>query len=134
MRIFRLAFMMAATGLAACGKESEIKQVAALYGQHCAICHGADLRGGGGFGVNGLNRIPTDLTVLSVRNGGDFPRAEVITILRDYSSGEQAGRIMRPFAHLNADKRRRVRTEGGRVAIPAPQAALLAYLEAVQLP
>jgi len=134
MRAIRWAFLMAVMSLAACGQEREISRGAALYGENCAICRGADLRGGGGVGVRGLNRIPTDLTVLALRNGGDFPRAEVIAILRDYGAGEQAGRIMRPFAHLNADRRGRVRTEAGRMVVPAPQAALLAYLEASQLP
>ncbi|MGA9251934.1 MAG: c-type cytochrome [Roseobacter sp.] len=134
MRAITFGPFIAALSLAACGQERDISRGAALYVQNCAICHGADLRGGGGVGVRGLNRIPTDLTVLAVRNGGNFPRAEVIGILQGYGSGTQSGRIMRPFAHLNKDKRRRVRTEDGRVSLPAPQAALLAYLEAAQLP
>lgn len=134
MRAYGLVPLMAATWLTACGQERDISRGAVLYAKHCAICHGADLRGGGGVGVRGLNRIPSDLTGLAVRNGGAFPLAEVIDILRDYGAGAQPGRIMRPFVHLNADRRRRVRTENGRVAVPAPQADLIAYLESAQMP
>lgn len=131
---FKTGLLVVVLWLAACGQDRDLLRGAALYQQNCAICHGADLRGGGGVGVRGLNRIPSDLTVLAARNGGDFPRADVIAILRDYGAGAQAGRIMRPFTHLNANKRRRLRTVGGRVSVPAPQAALLVYLEAAQAP
>lgn len=134
MRAFNWIIPIAVLWLAGCGSDRGASRGAALYTQHCAICHGADLRGGGGAGVVGLNRIPTDLTVLAVQNGGAFPRAEVAAILNEYAAGTQSGRLMRPFAHLNADKRRRLRTQGGRISVPGPQADVLAYLEAAQLP
>lgn len=120
--------------LAACGEDRAVTRGAALYADHCAICHGADKRGGGGAGVVGLSKTPPDLTLLSFRAGGAFPRAEVLAILQDYAQGTQPGRRMRPFVHLSADARRRVRTDQGRLRVPAPQVALLAYLEAVQQP
>ncbi len=120
--------------LAACGKDRQVTRGAALYAQHCVICHGADLRGGGGVGVVGLNRIPADLTVLAQQADGQFPRVYVLEVLANYEAGAQPGRLMRPFVHLGADDRRRVRTAAGRTRVPAPQADLLAYLEARQLP
>ena len=120
--------------LAACGGDSAVTRGAALYTEHCRICHGADLRGGGGAGVEGLGDIPSDLTVLAANAGGVFPRGEVIAILDAYATGAQRGRIMRPFVHLTSPDRERVRTEDGRMRIAAPQADLLAYLEAVQRP
>jgi mono/diheme cytochrome c family protein len=121
--------------LTACGRQDrELARGAALYQQNCVICHGADLRGGGGVGVPGLNRVPSDLTVLTLRSGGRFPTAEVLAVLDAYAQGAQQGRLMRPFAHLDDDKRRRVRTSDGRQRVSAAQAALLAYLEAQQLP
>jgi cytochrome c553 len=126
--------MLVCAGLAACGREDAVTRGAALYAEHCAICHGADLRGGGGVGVVGLGRTPSDLTILSWEAGGAFPRAEVLAILDSYAEGRQTGRIMRPFVHLTSEETRRVRTRAGRRTVPEPQAALLAYLEASQRP
>jgi mono/diheme cytochrome c family protein len=120
--------------VSACGSDRAQKRGAEIYARNCAICHGADKRGGGGAGVEGLSRTPADLTVLSSRNGGMFPRAEVLVIVENYSNGRQPGRIMRPLAALTSEDRSRVRTEDGRKRVPAAQAALLAYLEAVQRP
>ncbi len=120
--------------LTACGKERTVTRGAALYAEHCALCHGGDLRGGGGAGVEGLSRTPSDLTVLARDAGGLFPRAEVLTILNDYAKGRQVGRMMRPFSHLTSDDAKAVKTDAGRIRVPAPQAALLAYLEASQRP
>lgn len=120
--------------LFACGKDGGVVRGAALYAEHCALCHGGDLRGGGGAGVEGLSRTPADLTVLARNNSGMFPRGEVLTILDNYASGQQIGRIMRPFDHLTSDDTRRIKTPQGRSRVPSPQAALLAYLEAVQRP
>ena len=131
---YRFGFIVLCCGLAACGKDRDVTRGARLYTQNCAICHGADLRGGGGVGVPGLNRIPADLTVLSLRADGAFPRAKVLAILEDYEKGTQPGRKMRPFAHLSADRRRTVGTGAGRKRVPRPHADLLAYLEASQVP
>lgn len=134
MVYYRIGLAALCLALAACGQERDVSRGGKLYAQNCAICHGADLRGGGGAGVPGLNRIPADLTVLKLRAGGEFPRAEVLAILEDYERGTQPGRKMRPFAHLSADRRRSVRTDAGRKRVPRPHADLLAYLEASQLP
>ncbi|AVL55092.1 hypothetical protein CEP88_19950 [Roseobacter denitrificans] len=131
---FSSLIMAACVFLAACSPEDRVSRGAVLYSENCAICHGGDLRGGGGIGVVGLNKVPTDLTTLAVRSGGDFPRGEVLALLNDYAAGVQPGRLMRPFAHLTSQDTERIKTEQGRTRIPAPQAALLAYLEASQLP
>ena len=120
--------------LAACGDFGNVTRGAASYEQHCAICHGADLRGGGGVGVPGLSGIPADLTLLRVKAGGTFPKAEVLAILDNYAEGQQRGRMMRPFAHLYSDQLGRVTTQDGRTRVPRPQADLLAFLISVQEP
>jgi len=43
-----------------------------LYQEHCAVCHGADARGGGPA-ARSLRVRPTDLTQLACRNEGVFP-------------------------------------------------------------
>lgn len=54
---------------------------AALYKQHCATCHGSDLRGTGP--VPSPYRMPPDLTTLARRHGGRFPDAYVANVLRN---------------------------------------------------
>ena len=120
--------------LAACGDDRAVTRGAAIYAETCAICHGGDLRGGGGAGVEGLSKTPSDLTLLARDAGGAFPRDTVLMILENYASGQQPGRMMRPFSHLSSESDRRLKTENGRQKVPAAQADLLAYLEATQRP
>ncbi|HEX4001379.1 MAG TPA: c-type cytochrome [Candidatus Acidoferrales bacterium] len=53
---------------------------AELYAQHCAVCHGSDLKGTGPAPYP--FRAPPDLTRLSYRHGGKFPDAYVSRVLR----------------------------------------------------
>ena len=52
-----------------------------LYKQHCAVCHGGDLKGSGPFPPP--YRVPPDLTTLARRHGGKFPDAYVGKVLRN---------------------------------------------------
>jgi mono/diheme cytochrome c family protein len=54
---------------------------AELYRQHCAACHGNDLKGSGP--VPSPYRVPPDLTTLTRRHGGKFPGAYVSDVLRN---------------------------------------------------
>lgn len=128
------AMLVLVLTLVACGQDRSASRGAQLYAQNCAICHGVDARGGGGAGVVGLSKTPADLTVLSRGAGGAFPASEVLAILDNYASGTQVGRRMRPFVHLSSEDLSRVRTAEGRKRVPAPQAAVLAYLQSVQQP
>jgi mono/diheme cytochrome c family protein len=51
-----------------------------VYRTFCASCHGQTGKGDGPA-AGTLVRQPTDLTTLSQRNGGVFPRADVIAVL-----------------------------------------------------
>jgi mono/diheme cytochrome c family protein len=57
----------------------------ALFKSYCAVCHGADAKGGGPM-AKSLKVSPADLTHISARNGGTFPMAR----LRKVISGEEA--------------------------------------------
>lgn len=50
------------------------------YRSNCAICHGTDGRGQGAFGDLLVLTIP-DLTMLSAKNGGEFPVARVYGVI-----------------------------------------------------
>jgi mono/diheme cytochrome c family protein len=54
---------------------------AELYKEHCAVCHGNDLKGVSP--VPAPYRVPPDLTTLTERHGGTFPDAYVADILRN---------------------------------------------------
>jgi mono/diheme cytochrome c family protein len=54
---------------------------AQLFGQYCAACHGGDLKGTGP--VPEPYQSPPDLTTLARRNGGRFPEANVLDVLRN---------------------------------------------------
>jgi hypothetical protein len=56
---------------------------AELFREYCAACHGRDATGNGPAAL-ALRRTPPDLTRISERNGGRFPRERV----REYISGE----------------------------------------------
>jgi len=54
---------------------------AELYSQHCAACHGNDLKGSGP--APAPFKAPPDLTTLARRHGGKFPDAYVSDVLRN---------------------------------------------------
>ena len=53
-----------------------------LFHQHCSVCHGVDAKGNGSLydarsADKSVRVPPSDLTLLSQRNGGKFPAARV---------------------------------------------------------
>jgi mono/diheme cytochrome c family protein len=62
-------------------KTSNPPSGAELYKEHCAACHGNDLKGGGAAPYP--FRAPPDLTTLARRHGGKFPDAYVSDVLRN---------------------------------------------------
>jgi mono/diheme cytochrome c family protein len=59
---------------------TKIPSGAELYREHCAVCHGSDLRGGSP--APSPYRTPPDLTTLARRQGGIFPDAYVSDVLK----------------------------------------------------
>ena len=52
-----------------------------MYMEYCASCHGADGKGNGPA-APALKVPPTDLTQLAAKNGGTFPNAHIIQIIK----------------------------------------------------
>jgi mono/diheme cytochrome c family protein len=50
------------------------------FGRYCAPCHGVDGRGGGPQAA-GLGKAVPDLTTLTVRSGGTFPRERLARLI-----------------------------------------------------
>lgn len=133
MRLFQVIPALCAA-LAGCGAgdRDAVSRGADLYAATCAVCHGADARGGGGGGVEGLSKTPPDLTGLALRAGGEFPVYDVLAVVEGYAAGGLRGRQMAGFPELQSDDRKRVRVAGTRVRTTPPLGALLVYLESVQ--
>lgn len=51
-----------------------------MYRAYCAVCHGLDGKGDGPA-APALRRMPSDLTILAKKNGGEFPVFRVSNII-----------------------------------------------------
>jgi mono/diheme cytochrome c family protein len=104
---------------AASGKE--------MFASYCAVCHGADAKGGGPA-ASALKVPPPDLTMLSQKNGGKFPAAHVTSILggeaKLVAHGNQEMPVWGPIF-------RRV-SHGSAAEVQQRIANLTRYLESVQ--
>lgn len=124
---------MATLSLGACVAQDmpEASDGARLFANNCAACHGADARGAGPETL-GIGKVPPDLTQIAARNGGDFPRAEILSVIDGYGKGTHPGRVMPEFGgDLSGDL---VPLEVDGVQTPTPRAlvALLRHLEGIQ--
>ena len=127
-------FSLSALGLIAACAVSEMPDApegAKLFADNCAACHGTSAMGDGPL-ANELTQKPADLTRISARNGGVFPRAQVLSVIDGYSKGSHPGRVMPEFGLLLEGDIVPVEVDGVLTPTPRPLAALLAYLEDIQ--
>lgn len=122
---FRRIALLSTVALAACSPFTGPQAGRSLYAQNCASCHGADARGGGG----------PDLTILAARNGGIYPRQQVLNKLDGYARGNfDYGTVEMPnFGDFLTGRLTRVQTDRG-LSRPMPEKiiALDAYLYQIQ--
>ena len=104
----------------------------ALFMSNCAICHGADGKGNGPL-ARSTTKAPADLTLVSVRNGDAFPKAEVLSTIDGYARSDLDGPNMPEFGLLLSGDLVPVDTGDG-VMTPTPRklVALLEYIESIQ--
>jgi mono/diheme cytochrome c family protein len=76
-RLLAAALLVAGTAVLAQGRVDLGKRE---YDSNCASCHGSDGKGSGTY-VDFLKRTPTDLTMMSKRNGGVFPISRVYEVI-----------------------------------------------------
>ncbi len=67
----------------------------ALYGEFCAVCHGADAKGNGPAAA-ALTTPAPDLTQLAMANGGEFPTAAVQSSITGQTSVVAHGTLEMP--------------------------------------
>ncbi|MDX1781567.1 MAG: cytochrome c [Thalassovita sp.] len=102
-----------------------------LFNSYCVACHGASGRGDGALAAQ-LAVAPADLTRLSARNGGRFPRDHVMATIYGYPGKFQQG-AMPEFGALLSGPVRLVRSEDGALMrTPSALIALSGYLETLQ--
>jgi len=97
----------------------------------CAGCHGTDAMGAGSFGSQ-LIQQPPDLTRISQRNGGSFPRDEVMSIIDGLDRGAHFSAAMPEFGAGDMGPTVMTEEDGNPVPIPARLLALAEYLESIQ--
>ena len=97
------------------------------FDQYCASCHGRSGEGNGPV-ARSLRTTPADLTVLSLRNGGTFPRERVVASISGSSGLALHGGLDMPvwgpvFRALEPDEREAVRLRN-----------VVAFVESMQRP
>ncbi len=100
---------------------------AALFQDNCAGCHGSDAKGR----KLASGQSAPDLTMIAARNNGEFPRAVVLSQIDGF--GRSHSQIMPEFGALLEGDLVPVEVDGTLTPTPRPLAALLAYLESIQL-
>ena len=63
-------------------KSTPISSGREMFANYCASCHGPDGKGNGAA-APALKMHPTDLTALSLQNGGKFPTLDVIEAIQN---------------------------------------------------
>jgi mono/diheme cytochrome c family protein len=111
--------------------DTSVEAGRAAYQDNCAACHGADGRGGGALGAQ-LDAEPPDLTTLSARNGGSFPRDAVMSVIDGYARSHAFSAAMPEFGALDLGPAVIVEDDGIGTPVPATLLALANYLETIQ--
>lgn len=130
----RIAMMVAGVGLmtlTGCVEEPEVTGRLA-FAEDCAACHGADGTGRGML-ASGLIVQPPDLTTLTRRNDGVFPRNEVMSTIDGFNRGGHFSAAMPEFGAGDMGPTVIVEFEEG-IGTPVPQRllALSDYLQSIQ--
>jgi mono/diheme cytochrome c family protein len=86
-----VSLFLAAPGVSLAQEKASIKYTqpeqisptngAEMFRAYCAVCHGTD-GAGGGPAASALKKAPADLTQLSRKNGGKFPKLRVENVIQ----------------------------------------------------
>lgn len=126
-----LIFSALAT-VAACASQQSMpdaQEGEALFVENCAACH--SYRGEGGT-LSGGQHAP-NLSEIALRNDGVFPRATVLSKIDGYQHGSDGDQTMPEFGALLSGEQVPVEVDGVMTPTPRTLAALLAYLESIQV-
>jgi len=132
MRAAILLAVAIPVGLIACARPPEV-QGRALYQEFCVSCHGESGRGDGPA-APGLDRKVPDLTLISARNGGTYPLADVLSTIDGYSRAREDNLTMPEFGVMMEDGPLVMVDTGDGIPTPTPERllALAEYLRTLQ--
>jgi mono/diheme cytochrome c family protein len=122
--------ILAALTLAACVEEEPIDGRSAFL-DNCAACHGVDARGDGPM-ARGLATAVPDLTTISARNGGTFPRDAVMSKIDGYQADGFHDSVMPEFGAGDMGHTVIVENNGLGTPVPLKLLVLTEYLESLQ--
>lgn len=123
---------VATCGLATAACTNEIEVGRASYSDMCAGCHGNDGRGDGP-NAGHLAVHPADLTIIAAKNGGIFPRVDILSQIDSYAKGESTHGRIPEMSSLLSGRTVLVETADGILTpTPEPSLALSSYLESIQ--
>jgi mono/diheme cytochrome c family protein len=88
-RVVTAAAIVAAALATVRAQDSQPYSGGADYQVYCSSCHGAGARGDGAIATS-LKKRPADLTQLTKRNDGVFPRDQVARVIDGRSGGHEA--------------------------------------------
>lgn len=124
--------LIAAIVFSAPALAQDAERGARLFADHCAVCHGAGLRGDGPM-AELLVTAPPDLTRISQRYGGTFPRAAMAWKIDGRDPIVSHGGDMPLFGFVFSEMSELMRSPGGQTVLTSPEVVdLLAYIESVQ--
>lgn len=99
---------------------------------HCAPCHGTDGKGNGPE-LKVLPDIhPSDLTSITLKNGGVFPRQKVVDMVDGRKAIPSHKRFDMPFWGVNFQQEGKEFTPESEAKAKARIDALVAYVESIQ--
>ncbi|KIN64379.1 Cytochrome c family protein [Sulfitobacter noctilucicola] len=105
---------------------------AALYDLHCAVCHGAEARGGGPL-APALILQPPSLADITARHDGVFPMLRVVTRIDGRDPLVSHGSPMPVYGPFFEGDDTALKTETGQpIMTSRPVADLVAYLQEIQ--
>ena len=125
----RYLMMVAALALAACVETPE--SGAQIFAAECAGCHGADARGAG-LHSRGLETTPPDLTTIASRNGGVFPRDQVMSTIDGLQRDAHFSTAMPEFGAGDLGATIIVEEDGLGTPVPTKLLLLTEYIELLQ--
>jgi len=128
----RTFIALALVGLCACVAETEPETGRMVFSTDCAACHGMAAKGDGPLGKS-LDIAPPDLTQISGRNGGTFPRVAVMSVIDGLDRDAHFSTAMPEFGAGDLGDTVIVEEQEG-LGTPIPIRLLLLtdYLESIQ--
>lgn len=125
------AVLAGAALLVACAPESQATTGTADYARFCASCHGPSGKGDGPLAA-GLAPRPADLTTLSARAGGTFPRLQVMGRINGYTMGRSDSHMPQFGDLLEGGTVMYDAGDGHPAATPARLVGLVEHVEGLQ--